>query len=104
MSQSTLSPAPAVHAAAITLEPPVFGKLQRLTDANCHTDAYILGCRVLLLLELEAEFEKIKAQAELDGHLAYPQYTARTDFFGQMMEKAYGLLSADQYKQFESCF
>lgn len=103
MTKATLVSVPASSAPAVTFAPATFGKLMRLVNNNCSSEAYIAASKALGLPDLEKQFQEILKQQKLDGHLTFPQSEKRYAVYQQLTAKAKELLSTEQYQMFYKC-
>ena len=86
--------------------------MERLTDDNLHTEAYIVGCSYLTkagaseedLKTILSRFEDIKSSHLLEGHLTGEQSKKRYETYRELMLVADSTLNEPELTKFYQCF
>ena len=71
-----------------------------LTRVNHHTEAYILGAKILGLPTLVTKLEHVKCLQDLEGHLPKGLSDYRQTLYDGLIEQARAQLSAEDFAAF----
>jgi len=90
--------------AASKLNPATLRSIARMTDNNQHGKALVTGAKMLGFEELSKKFTLISELQEMEGHLPTGLREYQYSLYQALMDAAKGVLSAEEYEQFNKVY
>jgi len=88
----------------IKLNNKVLAEISNLTSYNCHTEAYIEGCKFLEADELVISLLEIMSDMARMGHISDINYSKRFHIYQKMKQIARRKLFKPDFEKFCECF
>jgi len=92
------------QAAQKSIAPAQLDQLKELTNRNHHSEAAVLGAKLLGARALEKKLGLVRQLHELEGSMPMALGQYRNLLFDALMEHAKRNLSEEDYKAFYGCF